>query len=291
MLISKFKKTVFPLVGYAVFTTSVHAAIDYTDAGNVSVSWQIEKLYDVSSEDPRLTNLTFRFNVNNDTLHDKGTYFAQQFHFDNVDSGNDVGYLGLQPRKDKDGKEYLRAVFSSFLSGTQTQDKNCSEGADGGDGVSCGIEFPAIYGHPYAITVHKTAENTWSGEVQDQISKKSVHIGSWTLPDSVGDLLPSGEGFAEYYAFYKPGYPSFVVPECSQLAKINVFYGPVTTTDFGGGIGSISNAHEYNTQECLGDASDYSSQPETVNITMPNGQTWGAQGQHIVRGFVSTINH
>lgn len=289
--VSKLKKIVFFLAGSTVLTTGVHAATDYVDAGNVSVSWKLDELSGASPETSRFTNLTFRFNVDEETLHHEGTYFAQQFHFDNAGSGGNTGYLGLQPRQDNDGKKYLRAVFSSFISGTKTTDNNCSAGADGGDGASCGIEFPATYGHTYAIKVYKTTGHTWNGEVQDQTSKEVVHIGSWTLPDSVGDLQPSGEGFAEYYAFYKPGYPQFVVPECSQLAKINVFYGPVTTTDFDGGIGSISNVYEYNSKECMGDASGFSSQPEKVNITMPNGQVLSAEGQHVVRGFVSKIDN
>jgi len=288
---SKLKQIVFFLAGSTILTTGVHAATNYVDAGNISVSWELDKLSGASPETSRLTNLTFRFNVNKETLHYDGTYFAQQFRFDNVSSGINIGYLGLQPRQDNNGKEYLRAVFSSFISGTKTNDNNCIAGADGGDGASCGITFPATYGHSYAIKVYKTALHTWSGEVQDQMSKEVVHIGSWILPDSVGDLLSSAGGFAEYYAFYKPGYSQFVVPECSQLAKINVFYGPVTTTDFDGGIGSISNVFEYNSQECIGDASGFSSQPETVSITMPNGQVLSAEGQNVVRGFMSKINN
>ncbi|MEI7411890.1 hypothetical protein [Pectobacterium aroidearum] len=269
-----------------LFSSGVYAE-NYVDAGNVSVSWGLEELYGASPQTARLTNLTFRFNVYESTLHHDGTYFAQQFYFDNSESGENTGYLGLQPRQSKDGKNYLRAVFSSFISGTKTSDGNCSDGADGGDGVSCGIEFPAVYGHPYEITVFKVGNDTWKGEVQDMVTSEIIHIGSWSLPHHIGDLKPSGEGFAEYYDFYQPGFPQFVVPNCSQLAKINVLYGPVTTTDFGGGIGSVTNAYEYNSDECLNKASGFSSQSKKISIAMPNGKTLSAYGNVVTRGFVS----
>lgn len=255
--------------------------------GNVRNFWKISELSGASPETSRFTNLTFRFNVDNSTLHHNGTYFAQQFYFDNSSSGGNLAYLGLQPRPSKNGKDYLRAVFSSFIAETKTTDSNCSEGADGGPGASCGVEFPATYGHTYAITVSKKGDHTWSGEVKDMVTHEVTHIGSWSLPNSIGNLRPSGSGFVEYYAFYKPGYPQFVVPDCSQLAKVNVLFGPVTTTDFGGGIGSVTSPSEYGSDQCKGAASGYSSYSKNMNITLPNCKKVNADGQVIIRGFVS----
>ncbi|MGV3345714.1 hypothetical protein ACGVWS_08180 [Enterobacteriaceae bacterium LUAb1] len=274
-------------IGILLISTGSYARGQYVDAGNVLVQWKLNKLHNAPSVDPRFTNLTFRFNVNNETMHNDGTYFAQQFHFENTGSENNTGYLGLQPRKNRHGQSYMKAIFSSFIAGSKTHDRNCHSGADGGPGVSCAVLFPATYGRTYEITIHQTAENTWSGEVRDQLSGEETHIGSWTLPDSFGKLLPSGEGFAEYYAFYKPNYPQFVVPDCSQLAKINVFYGPVTTTDFGGGIGSITNSSEYNSEECQLNNSGFDAQPEKFSVTLPNGRVLMADGQKVIRGFVS----
>jgi hypothetical protein len=272
----------------AILTPQAHAQ-DYVDAGNVSVSWKLDALSGASPETARLSTLTFRFRVDQTTLEHEGTYFAQQIHFDNTGPGGDIGYLGLQPRQRKDGKQYLRAVFSSFISGSRSSDANCSDGADGGDGVSCGVDFATSYGHLYEIKVSKVGERLWRGQVQDMTSHEIIHIGSWSLPGSTGDLQPSGEGFAEYYDFYKPDYPQFVVPSCSQLAKIKVFFGPVTTTDFNGGYGSTTDAKEYNSKPCQGVASGFSSQTEAMHITLPDGRHANPHGVMVIRGWVSTL--
>ncbi|ELY5941310.1 hypothetical protein SNN83_004487, partial [Cronobacter malonaticus] len=253
---------------------------NYVDAGNVSVTWAMKGM-DMSK---RLTNVSFPFVVNKDTLRKSGTYFAQQFFFDGVNNG---AYLGLQPREDKNGKTYIRGVFSSFIEGSTSTDSNCSDGADGGAGVSCGFEFPASYGEEYTITVTKTNNTTWSGDAIHRKSGQVIHIGSWSLPDNVGDIMPSGGGFIEYYAYYEPGYPQFVVPECDKLAKVDVIFGPVQSTNYGGVVGDISNPYEYNTKECLSEASGYSAVPNENYIGLPDGSTVSAVGYRIVRGFVS----
>lgn len=119
------------------------------------------------------------------------------------------------------------------------------------------------------------------------VTNESIHIGSWTLPDTTGDLRPSGEGFAEYYAFYMAGYPQFVVPTCVQLAKIDVVYGPVTTDDFGGGIGSVYDAREYGSEECRGKDSGFFSQSKKVSVIIPVGRTLSANSELVQRGFVT----
>lgn len=268
--------SLLPVLG---LSNPVCAQETYVDAGNVSVTWRIKGV----NGEQRLSNITFPFTVNSDTLRKSGTYFAQQFYFDGVSSG---GYLGLQPREDEDNSTYIRGVFSSFISGTQFTDENCSEGADGGDGVSCGFDFPVIYGDEYLFTISKLEGKKWSGDIKHKKSGQVIHIGSWTLPDNVGDLLPSGGGFVEYYAFYEPGYPQFVVPECDQLAKIDVVFGPVQSTDFGGIVGDISNPYEYNSKECVGTKSGFEMEPKEYNLGTSTGIT-SAIGYRIKRGFVS----
>ena len=260
-------------------SSPLYAQETYVDAGNVSVTWKMKGI----DETKRFSNLTFPFTVNSDTLRKSGTYFAQQFYFEGV---SDLGYLGLQPREDKNNNTYIRGVFSSFIDGTTSTDKNCSDGADGGAGVSCGFEFPATYGDEYMFKVSKLENNKWSGDVTHRKSGQVIHIGSWTLPDNAGDLVPSGEGFVEYYAFYEPGYPQFVVPECDQLAKIDVVFGPVQSTDFGGVVGDISNPYEYNSKECVGTKSGFEMELKEYHLGTSTG-TIDASGYRIKRGFVS----
>jgi len=290
MSILSFKMYALVLFGgiSSLLSSGVYAE-DGVNAGNVSVGWKIDGLPVDSPETARLTNLTFRFNVGESTLHQSGTYFAQQFFFDNTGSSDGIAYLGLQPRKDKKGQSYLRAVFSSFIEGTKSDDANCSDGADDGPGVSCGVEFPATYGQTYEITVFKTGDHSWGGEVRNTETDKTIPIGSWSLPETTSDLKPVGNGFAEYYYFYKPGYPQFVVPDCSELAKIHVFYGPVTTTDFGGAIGSITQDGEYGSEACNKETSGYSAQTQQMSVTMADGEIFTADGVEIERGFVSRL--
>ncbi|CAI3926916.1 unnamed protein product [Commensalibacter communis] len=284
------KQTISLIVGiFSTFLIGISNAMAYVPAGNVGFSWQIGKFVKPYNN-TGLTNLTFRFTVNKNTLHATGTYFAQQFYFNNSGNQGNGAYTGLQPQYDINGKQYLRAVFSSFIANSTTTDPNCSNGADGGPGVSCGVVFPTTYGHNYKITVKKTTGNTWSGDLQDEQTGQTVHIGSWTLPSTVSNLQTSGSGFAEYYAFYKVGFPQFVVPSCNLLAKISVFYGPVTSTDFGGAIGNTSKMYfpfEYNT-DCIGSLSNFSSKTVSTKINMTPYQLTG-YGYQIERGWVSTI--
>lgn len=274
---------IFALFGGGCATA---ADIHGIPGGNVHVDWNINAL----PASTTVSNLTFRFSLNNDTLHGLGTYYAQQFYFDNPGSGDNTAYLGLQPQPDSNGQSYLRAVFSSFIAGSTSTDANCSDGADGGAGVSCGLVFPADYSHDYEFTVHKTAEHTWSGDVLDKQTGNVVHAGSWTLPESVTNLQPSGSGFMEYYRHYQDGYDWFTFPSCDRLAKSDIVYGPVSTTDAGGAVGNVTNPYEYNSEQCQGAASGYSAETQTIPVTLADGQTLQADGVHIIRGFISDPN-
>lgn len=272
-----------PLVMSAVYSQ----AASYVSAGNVSVTWKIDSFIQTHPANPKLTNVTFPFTLNEPTLRKSGTYFAQQFYFDNPNGGSNTAYTGFQPRQDKNGNTRIHAVFSSFIGGTTSTDKNCSKGADGGSGVSCATEFNGAYGHTYNITVRKVTGHTWEGVAKDTVTGEETHIGSFTVPSTLGDLDSSGLGFAEYYAYYESGYPQFVVPTCSKLAKIDVIYGAPTTTDYMGGIGPITNPYEYGTKDCKASASGYSAQKVSEAITAPTGQKIQSYGQRIIRGFIS----
>ncbi|KAM4059850.1 hypothetical protein HRG_002527 [Hirsutella rhossiliensis] len=84
-----------------------------------------------------LEQVSFPMNMAN-ANHDDGFYFAQQFNFEDI---TDIGYIGLQPRKDNNSVSMIHAAFSSFQNGTTTSNKNCTEGADGGPGGSGFVEY------------------------------------------------------------------------------------------------------------------------------------------------------
>ncbi|MEV8021378.1 hypothetical protein AB0O76_34630 [Streptomyces sp. NPDC086554] len=222
--------------------------------GNVSVSWEM-----ADTPPSGLTNITFPITVNSPTARKNGLYFAQQFGFTNA-SG--VAYTGLQPRANSDGNERLSARFSSFIAGTKTSDPLCHEGADGGPGVTCAVDFDAVYGHRYDLKVERSGNDTWTGTAKDAVTGKETHLGSWTLPAGSGNLHGSQGGFLEYYAG---------IPSCAEMPRADVVFGGPTSTDAGGLNGTSRADYEYS--DCVGES----------NYQAENG---GA-GTHITRGFVS----
>lgn len=82
--------------------------------GAIGMGWSIPNVPAAG-----LSNITFPMEIDPQTLHKDGTYFAQQFGFTNLASG---AYMGLQPRPDLNGHERLHAAFSSFIKGTTNSD-------------------------------------------------------------------------------------------------------------------------------------------------------------------------
>jgi hypothetical protein len=208
-----------------------------------------------------VTNISFPITVEPSTVHHDGTYFADQFNFTNA---KDVGYTGLQPRPDLNGHERLHAAFSSFIAGTTSSDSNCSDGADGGAGVSCATEFDGTYGDTYHMVVALTGPDTWTGTAVDTVSGLRHHVGTYTLPAGSGNLAGSQVGFVEYY---------LSVPSCDRMPKIDVIFGGPTSTDAGGLHGTSTADYEYN-GNCLKHA-DY--QASRVG-----------DGAHVTRGFITS---
>ncbi|MFJ3957544.1 DUF3472 domain-containing protein [Arthrobacter sp. NPDC090010] len=200
-----------------------------TFGGNELLSWSVS-----GAPSSGLSSTTFPITVAPATARRAGTYFAMQFGFTGQ---TELGYTGLQPRPDANGSGRLRGVFSSFIPGTTSSDRNCTPGADGGPGVSCGLEFNAVYGHTYNMVVSQTGTNTWSGSAVDTVTGTSTHIGSYTLPAGSGNLKPSQSGFIEYYD----------VPSCSQQQKYDVTFGAPSS---GSLTGAVSWVKEYG--DCLG---------------------------------------
>ncbi|KAF9361344.1 hypothetical protein BGX26_004202 [Mortierella sp. AD094] len=190
-----------------------------------------------------LNDVTFPFKIAN-APHKSGFYFAQQFNFHNV---AEVGYTGLQPRPDSNGNSVVHAAFSSFQGGTTSNHPNCSDGADGGAGVSCSVDINGDYSHTYNLVVKNTSGTTWRGTLVDTVTGKSTVVGEWTLPHGAGKIVNGQVGFVEYYIWN--GQPSHT---CNSLPSTKAtFYNPTSKTRGASG-GKITSVYEYG--DCVGKA-------------------------------------
>jgi hypothetical protein len=188
-----------------------------------------------------LRDITFPITIA-EADHVSGYYFAQQFGFS---GSSDVGYTGLQPRPDSNGKPVLHGVFSSFIAGTTTSDPNCTPGADGGPGVSCSFEWNGVYNRTYNLEVKNNGGQLWVGTAIDAVTEERIHLGSWTLPAGIAGIDKSQVGFIEWYPWNSGEPPN----HCARLPYCRVIYGnPVTTN--GGSVGTASLAYEYG--DCVG---------------------------------------
>ncbi|MFF1355165.1 hypothetical protein [Streptomyces sp. NPDC058297] len=200
-----------------------------TFGGNELLSWSIS-----GAPSEGLTSLNFPITVNTGTAHVAGTYFAMQYGFTGQ---SDIGYAGLQPRPDANGHQRLHGVFSSFISGTTSTHANCSDGADGGAGVSCGVDFDAVYGHTFRVEITQAGTDTWSGTVVDTNNGQRIPVGTYKLPAGSGNLKASQAGFIEYYN----------VPSCDQQPRYDVTFGGPSS---GSLSGTTTWVKEYG--ECAG---------------------------------------
>ncbi|GIJ97964.1 hypothetical protein Aspvir_000072 [Aspergillus viridinutans] len=215
-------------------TAVVLAIIPFTQA-LVGLSWSVS-----NTPSYGLKDITFPISMAN-APHETGFYFAQQFSFNGL---SEVGYTGLQPRPDASGSSIVHAVFSSFVAGTTSTDENCSDGADGGAGVSCGVEISAPYAPLYDLVVKNTGGTTWTATLVDTASGKSTHVGSYTLPSGAGGIKSSQVGFIEYYPWNAGSHT------CASLPYTNVTFGAPTTNTPGAGLGQLNKPYEYG--DCVG---------------------------------------
>lgn len=246
------RRCALPLLAAGLLAAVPHTASADVGGGNVSVGWSIE-----DAPSSGMTDITFPITVNPATAHQAGIYFAQQYDFADA-----MGYTGLQPREDSGGNERMSARFSTFTDGATTSDPLCHDGADGGPGVTCAVDFDAVYGHRYDIKVERTGTDTWTGTATDTVSGKATHLGTYTLPAGSGDLQGSQGGFVEYYSS---------IPSCAEMPRSDVVFGGPTITAAGGLSGTSRANYEYS--DCVGE-SGYHAEND------------GA-GTHVTRGFVS----
>ncbi|KAF9969148.1 hypothetical protein BGZ73_008635, partial [Actinomortierella ambigua] len=202
-------------------------------------SWKFDKI-----PSGGLLDVTFPFNLAN-APRQRGYYFAQQFNFFGIP---EVGYTGLQPQSDFNGKSMLRAVFSSFQKHTTTTHHNCHLGADGGPGVSCGVYFYADYSHTFNMVVERVKGTTWRGTVVDTVTNGTIVVGEWTLPSTSTGIKKSQLGFVEYF-LWNDGKPSH---DCTKLPFTEAtFYHPTSRSVNATG-GQIDSVYAYG--ECVGES-------------------------------------
>lgn len=189
-----------------------------------------------------MKDVTFGFNVAN-AVHKRGYYYAQQFNFVNM---SDVGYTGVQPQDDVNGQSSIRGVFSSFQKGTTSKHPNCSDGADGGAGVSCGVVITHDFTNTFNCVVENIGGTTWRGSLVDSVTGASTVIGEYTLPAGAGGIKSSQTGFLE--DFLANGNPNW---QCRDSVPTEVSYYNPTSNTPGAGTGTAGKPYEYGS--CVGD--------------------------------------
>ncbi|KAJ7814875.1 hypothetical protein B0H14DRAFT_2849071 [Mycena olivaceomarginata] len=193
-----------------------------------------------------LTDVTFPLTIV-EADHISGYYFAQMFSF--AGSTSRRGYIGLQPRPNQDGNPVLHATFSNFITGSKTDDPNCHDGADGGDGTSCFVEWNGVHGRTYDLEVKYAGSGTqrWVGTVIDTVTKARVHVGSYTLPADAAGIQGSELSFVEWYLWNVDPPPS--TDRCAHLPYQKTIFGTPRTTH-AGSVGALSVF--YGVEDCVG---------------------------------------
>ncbi|TYJ54018.1 hypothetical protein B9479_005352 [Cryptococcus floricola] len=210
-----------------------------------------------------LNDITFPFKFPK-APHESGFYFANQMSI--VDSP-DVIYCGFQPRPDNSsGKAVIHAVFSSFINGTTTSDDNCVDGADGGPGAGCFVEFEvsSYNGTWHLIVTREDSTSTvWSGTAVHAETGQGYHIGSLTLPSGTGGITYDQVGFVEYYPWNS---------NLEWTCKDNVpytevtFYPPTTESATGGKQTGAVDGYILDSCKGYGEATTASDGSVTITI-------------------------
>ncbi|KAJ7773842.1 hypothetical protein B0H16DRAFT_1763325 [Mycena metata] len=213
-----------------------------------------------------MTDITFSMTIA-EADHISGYYFAQEFTFHNLSSENfgHLGYIGLQPRPDEEGRPRLHAAFSSFVPGTiSSTNANCIPSADGGPGSSCWWDFDAVYGRTYELEVQKNL-GIWIGTVVDTVTGERIQIGSWILPQEAEGIMGGNLGFVEWYPW------NGVEPEnhCAKLPYQRTIFGAPKTSSPGAvgtqGLGYFNPANDCEGQIAFSTQMDISGGVEMVS--------------------------
>ncbi|KAM3552441.1 hypothetical protein MY1884_007207 [Beauveria asiatica] len=197
--------------------------------------------WSISTPATGLEDITFGFGVSK-AAHKRGYYAAEQFNFQNVEQAS---YTGVQPQTDVNCKASIRGVFSSFQNGTTSKHPNCSNGADNGPGVSCGVVLPVKdFSGRFDCVIERIGRTTWRGTLKNSATGQSAVIGEFVLPGNAGGIIGDQDGFLEY--FLANGNPNF---KCSDQFKTQIDYYFPTSKTPGAGNGTIVKPHQYG--ECI----------------------------------------
>lgn len=199
------------------------------------------------------------------TPDERGLYFAYYTTL----AGGSRPYTGFQPKPPRvTGKHTFQAIFSSFNGAAKTEDSQCVYGADGGDGVSCAVQFDAELGHFYSnrLTASLKENNLYhySGDVyDDSTNEKIAHIGSFTIPSNSGAGLfkIKDGGFIE----------AFIPIGCTQ--KVEATYGQVTGYHNGNKyVGNAVKGSVPATGNCINAIFNNSSIANSTDVKVTNPQ-------------------
>ncbi|KAM3512963.1 hypothetical protein MY11210_003363 [Beauveria gryllotalpidicola] len=212
-------------------TLAIAAVAPSTCLADIGHSWSMQ------TPAAGLGDITFGFGVANAT-HRRGYYFANQFNFQNMP---EVSYTGVQPQKDRNGKAYIRGVFSSFQNGTTSKHPNCKDGADGGAGLSCAVLLPVKdFGGRFDCIIENIGGTKWRGTLKNAATGSSAVIGEFVQPDKAGGIIGRQSGFLEY--FPANGNRKF---KCTDQFKTQVDYYFPTSKTAGAGNGRIAKPYQY----------------------------------------------
>lgn len=152
------------------------------------------------SHEAGLNNTKITSTINIKTGNVTGYYYANQGYFQ---PGN-VGYFGFQPRE---GQYLQHLTYSVFGEGPFSDHPNCSNGADGGSGVSCSAAYPFKFSRNYTFVQERVAHdevsgnNTWQGSVIDEETGEQFIVANYTTPARYGLLTNGVYCFDEYYPY------------------------------------------------------------------------------------------
>lgn len=213
-------------------TLAIAALAPSTCLAGIGHSWSFS-----GSPSGGMKDITFGFGVSK-AAHKRGYYFANQYNFENI---KEVSYTGVQPQTDSNGQASIRGVFSSFQGGTTSDHPNCSDGADGGSGVSCAVTLNVDdFGGRFDCVIENIGGTKWRGTLKNAATGQSAVIGEFVQPSGAGGIANSQVGFLEY--FLANGNPNF---QCKDQFKTEVSYYYPTSTTSGAGTGKIAKPYQY----------------------------------------------